>query len=322
MNQNDIAIECENLCRVYKSGSIFGHTEEVPALVDLSLRIRKGGVFGLLGPNGAGKTTAVRILTTLLAPTSGRAEVLSYDVVRQPQQVRERIGLVLGGDTGLFGRLTGKQNLQYFGALSHLNPKECERMADYLLERLGLGGAGKTLVERYSRGMKQRLHVARGLLTDPDVLFMDEPTIGLDPMGAQDVRQLIAELAGDGKTILLTTHYMLEADILCDAAAIINKGRLVVQGSPAEIKGNISQIRIIQLLLTQTRENLTSDLSDIPGVKAVDDSAEGVFQRVTVWVTGDVDIRTRIEETVGRQHIESVIVREPTLEEAYLSILA
>ena len=115
---------------------------------------------------------------------------------------------------------------------------------------------------------------------------------------------------------------MLEADILCDAAAIINKGRLVVQGSPAEIKGNISQIRIIQLLLTQTRENLTSDLSDIPGVKAVDDSAEGVFQRVTVWVTGDVDIRTRIEETVGRQHIESVIVREPTLEEAYLSILA
>ena len=199
MNQNDIAIECENLCRVYKSGSIFGHTEEVPALVDLSLRIRKGGVFGLLGPNGAGKTTAVRILTTLLAPTSGRAEVLSYDVVRQPQQVRERIGLVLGGDTGLFGRLTGKQNLQYFGALSHLNPKECERMADYLLERLGLGGAGKTLVERYSRGMKQRLHVARGLLTDPDVLFMDEPTIGLDPMGAQDVRQLIAELAGDGR---------------------------------------------------------------------------------------------------------------------------
>ena len=264
---DDIAIECERLSRIYKSGSILGRTQEVLALVDLSLRIRKGKVSRLLGPNGAGKTTAVRILTTLLAPTSGRALVLGYDVLRKARQVRQHIGLILGGDTGLFGGFAGKQNLQYFGAFSHLNPKECERTAGHLLERLGLGDAGRTLVEGCSRGMKQRLHIARGLLTNPDVLFMDEPTIGLDSMGAQEVRQLITELAQGGKTVLLTTHYMLEADILWDTVAIINKRRLVVQGSPAEIKGSVSQLRIVQLLLTQTREGLPDGVSQIPGVE-------------------------------------------------------
>ena len=182
-------------------------------------------------------------MSTLLTPTDGSARVLGYDVVRQAKQVREHIGFILGGDRGLYGRLTGKQNIRYFGALNRLDPKTASRRADELLERVGLQDSGDVLVEQYSRGMKQRLHIARGLLTDPEVIFMDEPTIGLDPIGAQELRQYIPELVDQGKTIFLTTHYMLEADMLCDTIALIDKGRLVALGTPNEIKRNFSHGR-------------------------------------------------------------------------------
>ena len=200
-SSNEFAIECANLGRVYTSRSLFGPKREVVALSEVSIQIPAGLVFGLLGPNGAGKTTTVRILATLLTPTTGTARVLGYDVVRQAGQVRRHIGFILGGDRGLYGRLTGKQNLRYFGALNHMNPREANCRSEDLLARVGLTEAGNTLVEGYSRGMRQRLHIARGLLTDPSVLFMDEPTIGLDPMAAQELRQYIPELTSQGKTI-------------------------------------------------------------------------------------------------------------------------
>ena len=266
----DYAIECESLCRIYRSGSIPGRSRETAALTDLTMRAPKGGVFGLLGPNGAGKTTTIRILSTLLTPTSGSARVLGYEVVKQAKQVRERIGFILGGDRGLYGRLTGKQNVRYFGALNRLNPRTAKRRADELLDRVGLSGAADTLVEEYSRGMKQRLHIARGLLTDPEVIFMDEPTIGLDPMGAQELRQYIPQLVDQGKTILLTTHYMLEADMLCDRIALIDHGRLVALGTPDEIKRNFSRVMVIEIVVNQTRETLAEELSNIGGVQQVE----------------------------------------------------
>ena len=154
--------------------------------------------------------------TTLLTPTSGSARVLGYDVATQAGQVRRNIGFILGGDRGLFGRLTGEQNLRYFGALNQMNPRAAAQRSNQLIERVGLDMYANTPVERYSRGMKQRLHIARGLLMDPPVLFLDEPTIGLDPIASQELRNYIPELAGQGKTILLTTHYMAEADMLCE----------------------------------------------------------------------------------------------------------
>jgi ABC-2 type transport system ATP-binding protein len=154
------------------------------ALRGLNLSVPRGSVFGLLGPNGAGKTTTVRILSTLLTPTGGRACVQGFDVMKQTSQVRRSIGFVLGGDRGLYGRLTGKENLEYFAALNHVEPRLASRRADELLEKVGLFERRDTLVEQYSRGMKQRLHIARGLLTDPEVVFMDEPTIGLVARGA------------------------------------------------------------------------------------------------------------------------------------------
>ena len=180
--------------------------------------------------------------------------------------MRERIGFILGGDRVLHGRLTGKQNIRDFGALNHLHPKTAEGRANELRERVGLKGDGDTRVEQYSRGMKQTLHIARGLLTDPEVIFMDEPTIGLDPMGSQEVHQYIPELVSQGKTIFLTTHYMLETDMLCNTIALINKGRLVALGTPNEIKRNFSRVAIIEVVVNQTREGLEGELSSISGV--------------------------------------------------------
>ena len=186
---------------------------------------------------------------------------------------------------------------------------------------MGLSGAADTLVEEYSRGMKQRLHIARGLLTDPEVIFMDEPTIGLDPMGAQELRQYIPQLVDQGKTILLTTHYMLEADMLCDRIALIDHGRLVALGTPDEIKRNFSRVTVIEIVVNQTRETLAEELSNIGGVQQVETSAEGIFQKIAITVQAGVDARDRIEDTVGAERVENLVVRDPTLEEAYVSIL-
>ncbi len=317
----EYAIECEDMGRIYRSRSLMGGVRETVALAEVNLQIPRGIVFGLLGPNGAGKTTAVRILSTLLTPTSGSARVLGSDVVREAGQVRKNIGFIFGGDRGLYGRLTGKENLRYFGALNHLNPRESERRAIDLLALMGITDAADTPVERYSRGMKQRLHIARGLMTDPSVLFMDEPTIGLDPIGAQEVRQHIPKLIGQGKTILLTTHYMFEADLLCDTIAMINKGRLVALGTSTEIKRRFSNISMIEVTVKQTRESLLQEVSAIAGVERAEGSVDGLFQKVTVQVKAGADLKDRVVEVIGLENVENSVVRDPTLEEAYLSIL-
>ena len=318
---NEWAVECNGLGRVYSSRSLMGGRRETVALDDLSFQMPQGVVFGLLGPNGAGKTTTVRILSTLLTPTSGSAKVLGYDVARQAGQVRRNIGLIVGGERGLYGRLTGKQNLRYFGALNHMNPRDASRRAQELLEQVGLADRGDTLVEQYSRGMKQRLHVARGLLTDPSILFMDEPTMGLDPIGAQELRQLIPQLVRQGKTVLLTTHYMFEADELCRTIAMINHGKLVALGTPTEIKRGFSKITVVEATVRQTREGLVEELSVLEGVQRVDMGVDGPLQKVITQVKAGTDLKDRVVEIIGEAPIENVVVRDPTLEEAYINIL-
>ena len=322
MSENsEYAVECEGLGRVYRSRSLLGQSRETVALQDLNLQIPKGTVFGLLGPNGAGKTTTVRILSTLLSPTSGAARVLGYDVAREGGEVRKNIGLVLGGDRGFYGRLTGKENLRYFAALNHIRPRDTNRIIDDALMEAGLADQQKTLVEQYSRGMRQRLHIARGLLTDPGILFMDEPTLGLDPLGAQELRQRIPALVSQGKTVLLTTHYMFEADSLCSKIAIINKGKLVALGTPTEIKQNFSSISVIELTLNETWASLQEELSRIEGVKRTTVSVDGVFQKVTFHVDSGSDLREQVTGVVGTSRVESMVFRDPTLEEAYLEII-
>ena len=315
------AVECESVGRVYKSRSLLRVTREVQALRDLTMHIPKGIVFGLLGPNGAGKTTAVRILSTLLAPTTGSARVLGFDVVRQASQARRHIGLILGGDRGHYGWLTGRENLQYFGALNHLDPRDARRRTDQLLTMVGLADRGNVRVEQYSRGMKQRLHIARGLLTDPDVLFMDEPTMGLDPIGAQEIRGLIPQLVAQGKTVLLTTHYMSEADQLCHTVAMINKGELVALGTPTEIRTQFSHISVLEVTLKQARAGLLEQISSIEGVQRADAQVDGALQKLLIQTTAGRDLRQQVISVIGQENIETLVLRDPTLEEAYLSIL-
>jgi ABC-2 type transport system ATP-binding protein len=222
-------IEVEELTRTYRSrtGTFRRRTAVVEALRGVSFSVEGGELFGLLGPNGAGKTTMIKVLTTLLLPTSGSARVLDHDVRREARRIRGRIGYVFGGDRGLYDRLSALDNLRYFADLYRVPPRNRVARIESLLELVELKGRERERVETYSRGMKQRLHIARGLLHDPEILFLDEPTIGLDPLGARELRQTIAGLHDAGKTIVLTTHYMYEADALCQRIAVIANGSFV-----------------------------------------------------------------------------------------------
>src|SRR5574338_615009 len=208
------AIEAIDLARTYRThtGVIRRRRLDVPAVRGVNFEVQPGELFGLLGPNGAGKTTTIKMLITLLLPTSGTARVMGYDVIRDTTEVRQRIGYVFGGDRGLYDRVSALDNLRYFAELYGVDPAEQRNRIAALLELVGLTGREKEKVEGYSRGMRQRLHIARGLLHDPPVVFLDEPTIGVDPVGARDLRKTIASLTAAGKTVLLTTHYMFEAD--------------------------------------------------------------------------------------------------------------
>src|SRR5438128_3495980 len=234
-------IEAENLVRTYRTstGTIRRKSLEVEAVRGVSFQVGEGELFGLLGPNGAGKTTTIKMLITLLIPTAGTARVLGYDVVKDAREVRKRIGYVFGGERGVYERLSGYDNLRYLAELYGGPGKVQKQRIEELLELVGLKGREHERTEGYSRGMKQRLHVARGLLHDPEVLFLDEPTIGLDPVGARELRATIASLTTAGKTILLTTHYMFEADALCDRIAVISKGRIVAEGTPGQLKSRV-----------------------------------------------------------------------------------
>jgi ABC-2 type transport system ATP-binding protein len=198
------------------------------ALAGVDLAVDVGQTHGLLGPNGAGKTTLVKILSTILLPTTGTARVLGHDVVRDAKAVRRLIGIVFGGDGGLYGRVSARDNLRFWAALYGLRPRQAQLRTDALLERVGLDRRSTEPVEQFSRGMKQRLHLARGLIGDPRVLFLDEPTIGMDPVAALEFRTLVRQLRAERRTIFLTTHDMAEAEAVCDRISLIDAGRLLL----------------------------------------------------------------------------------------------
>jgi len=230
-----VIISTENLCRTYQTttGIIRREKKEIIALDGVNLSIQSGELFGLLGPNGAGKTTMTRILATVLLPTAGTAHVLGLDVVKNAREIRPHIGIVFGGDRGLYWRLSGRDNLSYFATLYGIPQDKAQKRIQELLEMVGLGERANERVEGYSRGMKQRLHIARGLIHDPEILFLDEPTVGLDPVAAREQRKVITDLKKAGKTIFLTSHYMFEIDALCDRVAILNQGKIIIEDSPS-----------------------------------------------------------------------------------------
>jgi ABC-2 type transport system ATP-binding protein len=294
---------------------------DIEALRGISFEVERGELFGLLGPNGAGKTTTIKILTTLLLPSSGSARVLGFDPVRQPGEVRRRIGHVFGGDRGLYDRLSALDNLRYFADLYRVPVREKRRRIGELIDLVGLSGRERERVETYSRGMRQRLHIARGLLHDPDVLFLDEPTIGLDPVGARELRATIADLRGSGKTILLTTHYMYEADELCQRIAVIAGGRFVAYGTPADLKARVADRSVIEIEMFGVADEVVDRLRQVPGVASVGTESRDQTEVVLVQsAAGSELVQTLLRELDGIT-VGKVIVREPTLEDAYVELV-
>lgn len=249
----EAVIEVKNLKRDYITykGVIHRKKEIIHAVKDISFSVGKGEIFGLLGQNGAGKTTTIKMLTTLLAPTEGVCKVLGYSTFGEEKKIRRRINFIFGGELGVYRRLSARDNLRYFGNLYLIDKKTQEERIDSILKLVDLYDRADDLAETYSKGMIQRLQIARGLMNDPEIIFMDEPTVGLDPLGARMLRDIILKLKEEGRTVLLTTHYLPEAEELCDRMVIMKKGEIVAKGTPAEIIGDATNLEEAYIALVK-----------------------------------------------------------------------
>jgi len=321
-------IEVSDLTRTFRTGGrLLGRARgrparEVQAVKGISFAVEKGELFGLLGPNGAGKTTTIKMLITLLLPSGGHARVLSYDVVAQARAVRRRVGYVFGGDKGLYDRLSGRDNLRYFAELYAVPPREQNRRIDELLELVRLKGREQERVEGYSRGMRQRLHIARGLLHRPDVLFLDEPSIGIDPVGARELRTTVKDLVQTGTTVLLTTHYMFEADELCDRIAVIGAGRILAEGTPDDLKQRVRAGGVVEVEVFGVADGVVTRIQTLPGVRGVVVEERGQAQVLVVRTDTGAEVAQPIMSTLDGARVGRVVTREPTLEDAYVELVS
>jgi ABC-2 type transport system ATP-binding protein len=320
------SIETHDLGRIYQiRGSQKGEQRHITALRDVSLQVAPGELFGLLGPNGAGKTTLIKILTTLLSPTSGWAHVAGFDVDREAEKVRARINMVSGGEASGYGLLTVRENLWMFAQFYGIPPKEAHRRITGLLEVVGLADRATTRTSDLSTGLRQKMNIVRGFLTDPQVLFLDEPTLGLDVGASRDVRTFIRGwIASDPtRTLLLTTHILLEAEELCDRVAIINQGRVLACDTPAALKRDLQRDAIFRIRVGSASGLAPSAFDGLPGV-------------IRVTHTGQADDCLTLEATLAEDAVLAGVIatltsagarmlnlekREPSLEDVFIRLV-
>ena len=301
------SVEISNLTKIYGKNR---------ALDSVSFQVEEGEIFGLLGPNGAGKTTLIRILTTILLPTSGSATVAGYDVLSQPSKVRRLIGVVSQAMTSDLD-LTARENLDVYGQFFEIPKRERIEKVEYLLDIVGLLEHGNELVASYSGGMRRRLEIARGLIHKPRILFLDEPTIGLDPQSRLVVWDLIRRfIKEDNITLFLTTHYMEEAETICNRIAIIDSGKIVALDSPDRLKQEIPGSDVIELRLSGITNGTADSLLAIPGVREV--ALNGLIAKINLD-NGAHLLPAIIDEL--RRHdvaIEDISMRQLTLEDVFI----
>jgi ABC-2 type transport system ATP-binding protein len=310
LSQNKPAIKAEGLKK---------HYGKIEALRGLDLVVPAGTVLGMLGPNGAGKTTAVRILTTLLRPDAGRAEVLGLDVVRQADEVRSRIGLT-GQYAAVDEYLTGRENLEMVGRLYHLRTTEARRRADELLQRLDLVDAASRLVKTYSGGMRRRLDLAASLIVSPQVLFLDEPTTGLDPRSRLALWDIIREYVAGGTTVMLTTQYLEEADQLAQHIVVIDLGQVIAQGTADELKKRVGNERLEVTLAY--RSDLQAAVAALKrrGNGSVTMDAER--RKIVLPLTDGAQQMSDVIRDLGAINVrlDDLSLRKPTLDDVFLAL--
>jgi ABC-2 type transport system ATP-binding protein len=317
------AVSVKGLTREYTTRNFFGGVARSTwALSGVDFQVAVGELFGLIGPNGAGKTTTIKILTTLLTPTGGDATILGLDVRKDLYEIRRRIGIVFGGERGLYNRVSAVDNLRYFSDLYGVDSGVAKKRIPQLLEVVGLADRAQERVEKYSRGMKQRLHIAKALVHDPELIFLDEPTIGLDPAGARDIRNMVRELKAQGKTILLTTHYMFEAEELCQRVGVISKGKIVALDTPSDLKNMVRDISVIDLRTYGATMEYVEALRALPSVVRVVADLDSEEQSIRVQTPMGADLLPQVVAALpeGTKIIDRTI-KEPTLEDAYLRLV-
>jgi len=324
---SNLAAEVENLGRIYKirgSKKEKNIRKELVALQGVNLQVNKGELFGLLGPNGAGKTTLIKILTTLLAPTSGRAHVAGHDVVKEPEKVRPLINMVSGGESSGYGLLTVRENLWMFSQFYGLPSKEANERIEALLKIVGLEDRMHTKSSDLSTGLRQKMNIVRGFLTDPQVLFLDEPTLGLDVGASRDARNLIRNWLEENstRTLLLTTHYMVEADELCDRVAIINHGRVLACDKPAVLKQQLQRDALFEITVSRMNGLKVSTLEGIPGVRKAVHHESGELNVLKFNLNEEAALAGVINKlTESNVKIARLDKHEPTLEDVFVNLV-
>lgn len=317
-------IELKDLRRefVVTKGWIRRKKEIVKAVDGISFEVKKGEIFGLLGQNGAGKTTIIKMLITLLAPSSGSCKVLGYNTYGEEKKFRDKINFIFGGEMGVYRRLSARDNLKYFANLYYMDEDKTNKQIDKLLDLVDLKDKADVLVETFSKGMIQRLQIARGLINDPEIVFMDEPTIGLDPFGAKILRNIIRKLKAEGKTIMLTTHYLYEADELCDRIAIINNGHLIALGTPHELRSVIGGTNNIEIVLEKSNDEILNKIEKLEGVISVNESNIDKGVKLTIkYLEDKLDVSGNILNLLNGFKILSFNLKELTLEDVYIKLV-
>ena len=317
------AIVAEHLCKVFNvtKGILHRTKTQVVAVKDISFEVDYGELFGVVGPNGAGKTTTIKMLTTMLIPTSGKAFVLGYDAEKDITRVRERIGIVLGGERGLYTRVSAVENLNYFADLYGVPKNVRDKRVKELLDFMGLSDRAHDRVETFSKGMKQRLHLARGLINDPDIVFLDEPTVGLDPEISIETRRMVKELAEKGKTILLTTHYMFEADELCRRVAVIRNGEIVALDTPSGLKKYVMDTSVVEVEGFGITDKEVEKFKEVPYVLSISADLGENKQILKIQTAKGSEIIAEVQQILRNSRIYDIKIKEPTLEDAYLRLV-